>query len=140
MLGGATVADVLNAGKDPAYHLAMLGSQSGGLMEKTAKATPYEIAQQPGGAHHGMLLNIRKNLGLNQLRAGVAKMTRQIEDHERWISDPTSKSGVDRHPPEDIARWVNEKWPSDIARLEEQRSIYEAVIKEIENGKRASGS
>lgn len=109
-------------------------------MEKTAKATPYEIAQQPGGAHHGMLLNIRRNLGLNQLRAGVAKMTRQIEDHKRWISDPTSKPGVDRHPPEDIARWVNEKWPSDIARLEEQRSIYEAVIKEIENGKRASGS
>jgi hypothetical protein len=87
-----------------------------------------------------MLMNIRKNLGLNQLRAGVAKMTRQIEDHQRWMVDPGSKPGVSQHPPEDIARWVNEKWPADIARLMEQRAIYEAVIKEKESGNVPDGA
>lgn len=105
-----------------------------------AEATPYEIAQRPGGAHHGLLLNIRKNLGPNQLPAGVVRMTRQIEDHRRWIADPSPKPGVARQPDEDIARWVNEKWPADIARLREQRSIYEAVIEEKANGKRSGGA
>lgn len=87
-----------------------------------------------------MLLNIRKNLGLHQLRAGVAKLTRQIEDHRRWIADPASKPGVASHPAEDIARWVDEKWPADIARLEDQRAIYEAVILEKEHGSSAGRS
>lgn len=96
--------------------------------------TPYEIAQEPGGAHHGMLQNIRSTHGLRQLRSGVAKLRRRIDDHRRWIADPLSKPGVAGHPPEDIARWVHEKWPADLLRLQEQVSIYEAVIKEKIDG------
>ena len=89
----------------------------------------FEIANN-GGAHAGMLKNIRANMGVVQLQAGIKKITRTISDHEGWIADPFSKPGVSDCPAEDVARWVNEKWPSDIQRLTEQRSIYEAVLKE----------
>ena len=96
--------------------------------------TAYEIAQRPGGKHHGMLAEARAHLGVHQLRSGIAKMTRRIHEHEGWIADPASKPGVQLHPAEDVERWRNQKWPADIERLKAQRAIYGVVLKEKEDG------
>lgn len=135
--GGEDWLAVTQEGVRTEYRLARVRD---GMADNLAVNEAYLAALEPGGPHHGMLLNIRATQGLSQLRAGVAKMTRRIEEHRQWIADPYTKPGVSAYSAEDIARWVSEKWPSDIRRLTEQRAIYEAVIKEKEDAGKSSDS
>jgi hypothetical protein len=101
-------------------------------------ASAFDIAKS-GGPHAGLLRNIRATQGLDQLRAGIKRYTKQIQDHEGWIANPLSKHGVSEYPAEDVARWVNQKWPADIERLKAQRAIYEGVLKEKDDGSVSGG-
>ena len=146
VLAGEKLDTILNEHRDPAYHVARVGDgvrAIAGTLPLGAQSIPvntaYEIAQQSGGVHRGLLLNIRENLGVKQLKAGAASLQRQIEDHQAWIADPSSKPGVNLHPVADVARWRTQKWPADIARLTRQKEIYEAVLKEKESGILPSG-
>jgi hypothetical protein len=108
-------------------------------LEENARVDDAYAIAKAGGPHAGLLRNIRDAQGTDQLRAGIKGYTKQITDHEGWIADPSSKPGVSGYPAEDVARWVNQKWPADIERLKAQRSIYEAVLKEKEDGSITGG-
>jgi hypothetical protein len=49
--------------------------------------------------------------------------------HNSWLKNPFLKLPPD-YPPPEIERLVTKKWPSDIARLEEQTAIILELLKE----------
>lgn len=111
----------------------MAGVGPGGGGQNTVVSKAYEKAKA-GGTHAGLLLNIRRTQGVDQLRAAIKTYSKRIREHEAWIADPLSKPGVSNYPAEDVERWVNEKWPADIERLKAQRDLYQGVLKEKEDG------
>jgi len=91
--------------------------------------TVLEEASRPDGRHHGLLVQARF-YGQNQLRAGIASFTRTIDVHLGWITDPSTKEGVSELSPTAVQYLVSKKWPADVARLREQREIFEVVLQE----------
>jgi hypothetical protein len=108
------------------------------LVENATVTSAYETAKA-GGPHAGLLRNIRATQGADQLRAGIKGYTKQIQDHEGWIADPSSRPGVSSYPAGDVARWVNQEWPADIYRLKAQRAVFEGVLKEKDDGSISGG-
>lgn len=94
---------------------------------KDVKPSAYDIAKS-GGRHAGFYRN-NKNLTPGMLERGIRAMQKTIEDHKSWIADPYLKipQGTD---PRRIDALVNKKWPSDIARIEEELSILQGILAE----------
>lgn len=136
---GATVEQVFNEGKVPLHHLARMGGVDGPVQAGRQLGSAYEIAKA-GGRHAGWMKNARATMGARQLQHGIQTLTAQIELHRRWITDPASKQGVADCSPEDVARYVSEKWPRDIRRQEEQREILQELLKEMASGARSGSS
>lgn len=127
---------VVNRGVPEGYRTVRLGEVA---QSRAVHDDDFKLPAR-GEPHHGLLLDIRSKLGVHQLRSGIGSFTRQIEAHERWIANPSTKPGVDLAPQDDVDRWRAEKWPQDVARLKAQRAIYAAVLKEKEDGFGPSGS
>lgn len=87
----------------------------------------YEVAKA-GGKHAGFF---KQYLSLPDrlLEKAAHGFEKQIALHDRWIKNPFLKLPPD-FPPLEIERLVTKKWPSDIARLEEQKEIALGILKE----------
>lgn len=86
-----------------------------------------EIARS-GGKHAGFL-NQYSSLPDHLLEKAVRGFEKQIAVHQSWIENPFLKLPPD-FPPLEVERLVTKKWPSDIARLEEQKAILQEILKE----------
>jgi hypothetical protein len=60
-------------------------------VQNVLMSTPYTIAKQPGGKHHGWYLQQQK-LTTEQLEAGITSFERQIAKHTGWIANPLTKT------------------------------------------------
>jgi RHS repeat-associated protein len=87
----------------------------------------FEIARA-GGKHAGFLKNY---LGRSpsEIQKAVTSIEKQIADHQSWISNPELKIPNFRSlDPRQQAALVNSKWPSDIARQQEQLDILRGLL------------
>lgn len=87
----------------------------------------YEAAKA-GGRHAGYL-KYYMSLPDHLVEKAVRGFDKQIAAHKSWVADPFLKLPPDYSAIE-IDRLVTKKWPSDIARLEEQRDIVLGILKE----------
>lgn len=87
----------------------------------------YEVAKT-GGKHAGFLKQY-SSLPDHLLEKAARGFEKQIAIHNSWIKNPFLKLPPD-YPPPEIERLVTKKWPSDIARLEEQKVIILELLKE----------
>ena len=102
------------------------------LVENAGVSNAYEIAK--AGGKHGMWLLEQRKLGVRQIQSGAKSILRQIELHERWIAAPESKvhDWADRDPR--YRDGLLRKWRQDIARQQDQVTIMNGVLQELENG------
>ena len=91
------------------------------------KPSAYKIAKS-GGRHAGFYLNNRQ-LTPGMLKRGIRSMQDTIAQHRAWIADPYLKLPRDTDSRR-VAALVNRKWPSDIARIEEELSILQGILLE----------
>lgn len=71
---------------------------------------------------------------LSRLRRASKSYEKVIAEHGEWIRNPSVKLGADA--PEEVARrYVDAKWPRDIARNREYKAIIDGIIEERQHGK-----
>jgi hypothetical protein len=96
------------------------------------KGEAYRAAK--AGGKHWRWYRDQLALGVIQLRKGIRSIRAQIEQHERWIGDPSSKvenwRGRDPRYQDGLMR----KWRKDIERQREQMDILEGILEEKEDG------
>lgn len=130
LVGKATIEEVYNEGKDALYQWRKVGdilSPATAIQAGAAVSNAYEAAKA-GGKHAGYL-NQYQSLPDHLVEKAARGFEKQIAAHESWIADPSLKLPPD-YPATDVERLVTKKWPSDIARLKEQRDIVLGIIKE----------
>jgi RHS repeat-associated protein len=82
------------------------------------------------GKHGGMKENYR-NRPTAEIEKGIRSMEKEIEKHRGWIENPESKNPNFRKlDPRQQEALVKKKWPSDIARLQEQIEKLKEVLRE----------
>jgi hypothetical protein len=81
-----------------------------------------------GGTHHG---SYRQYIAATptQLRSSIRSLEKQISDHSGWIDNPFSKLPAGM-PAEQVAQYVERKWPKDRQRHRELIEIARRVQKE----------
>lgn len=127
---GESVGAVVNTNVDPLCHARRMGDI---LTSATATLTgatvsdAYEVAKA-GGKHAGFLKQY-SSLPDHLLEKAARGFEKQIAAHNRWIENPFLKLPPD-YPLREVKRLVTQKWPSDIARLEEQKTIALKMLKE----------
>jgi hypothetical protein len=106
------------------------GAGAGATLQRVKSA--YETAKE-GGAHAPWMKEQRR-LGVRQLESAERSIRKQIEMHEAWISDPSSKIADwnDRDPR--YQSGLLKKWQQDIKRQVEQVQIIRGVLQEKRNG------
>jgi hypothetical protein len=87
----------------------------------------YEVAKA-GGKHAGYLKQYA-SLPDHLVEKAVRGFEKQIAMHKSWIENPFLKLPPN-YPPKDTDILVKKKWPSDIARLEEQRDVVLGILRE----------
>jgi hypothetical protein len=125
-----TMEGIYNQGKDELYKWRRVGdilSPATATQAGAAVPNAYEVAKA-GGKHAGYLKQYA-SLPDHLVEKAVRGFEKQIAAHESWIADPFSKLPPD-YPTTDVDRLVTKKWPSDIARLKEQRDIVLGILKE----------
>ena len=83
MQRGKSVDAVVNAGRDPMYHLERLGD---GVAYRSMNAA-YEESKRPGGDNAGLLRNL-KNLGPVQREKSISSLETQASFHEHKALNP----------------------------------------------------
>lgn len=86
VLDGASVAGVVDVGKNAVQRLACVGDGGGRAPVENAAVTPYEIAKA-GGKHAGLL----RRYGTESRYAidkNIRSLERQISAHEAKLFDP----------------------------------------------------
>lgn len=92
-------------------------------------------AARAGGTHAGFLGNYY-DLPAHLVRKGIRSIEKQIANHEAWIADPVIKlKHLAEMNPEQVRRYVEEKWPADVQRQREHVDILKGILKEREDGK-----
>ena len=98
-----------------------------GELEAAGKlGTAYDKAQM--GVRYSGFLEEREKYTTTQLRKSARSYKQTIDEHQSWIENPYLKVSSDADP-QDIARWVNRKWPSDIARNRSYLEIVEGILR-----------
>lgn len=87
----------------------------------------YEVAKA-GGKHAGYFKQY-SSLPDHLVQKAARGFEKQIAAHRSWIANPLLKLPPDC-PAIEIEMLVSKKWPSDIARLEEQREIVLGIFRE----------
>ena len=100
---------------------------TGAIITVGVVSDAYEVAKA-GGKHAGYL-NQYASLPDHLVEKAARGFEKQIALHKRWIANPFLKLPPDCSAIE-IERLVTKKWPSDIARLEEQREIVLGILRE----------
>lgn len=136
--GKATVEEILNAGKDPLYHLKRVGE-----MRRMLPADPpatldrvkdaYEIAK--AGGTHAPWMKEQLALGIRQLESAERSILKQISLHERLLENPAEKVPDWEERDQRYQAGLLKKWRQDIQRRKEQVQIIRAVLLEKRNGR-----
>ncbi len=100
-------------------------------MDATVINEAFRIAKE-GGRHAGFLNN-NVSRSIEELRKGIAKLEKQISQHQSKIDNPSSyiKDWADLDPRQQQAL-IEKKWPSDIKRQTEQRDILKQIVDHTE--------
>lgn len=92
-----------------------------------AAKSAFEIAKA-GGKHAGFLKNYVGRTPA-EIQKGIASIEKQIAEHRSWISNPQSKiPNFGSLDPRQQAALINSKWPSDIARQQEQLDVLRGLL------------
>lgn len=121
VLDGKSFEAVINANKDPLYHL-----QRAEDILSTKMATAFDTAKA-GGKHKNFLRDYEK-LPDNLIEKAVRSIGKQIALHEIWIADPVAKLGLDHGYPPERVREYQVKWAKDINRQSEQMGILQGIL------------
>jgi hypothetical protein len=88
---------------------------------------PYELAKT-GGKHSGFYIKY-VNKSEVEIQRAIRSLSKRISDHQSWIQNP------ELHVPNFKAldfrqqrALIENKWVSDIARLQEQKAILEGIL------------
>ena len=104
--------------------IGLIGGTAGGA---TSAKTALEIARE-SGKHSGFLRNYAGR-SPTELRSAIASIERQVAQHRSWIANPESKIPNFRAlDPRQQAALLNNKWPGDIARQQEQLEILRGLL------------
>lgn len=96
-------------------------------MLEEVKPSAYETAKS--GGDYAKFYDRYRSEYLPRLRRAERSYEQVIADHERWIKDPAAKLKPGLSP-EEIRRYVERKWPSDIARNAAYLDIIKGIIGE----------
>lgn len=135
VLGGSTVAAVLNAGRDPLYHLRTLGDLVDAVNLAGGQSNPvtdaYEIAKS-GGAHSGVLKRFSDEPD-RLLERSIASLDRRAQEHLMKIESPAQymRSGS---TPEETDRAIA-FWRKEIDTYSKQAQVLRGLLKDRRNGK-----
>ena len=84
--------------------------------------------RRSGGKHSGFLENYRGRPPA-EIQKGIDSLQKQIDQHRAWIANPESKIPNFRSlDPRQQDALLNRKWPSDIARQQEQINILRGLL------------
>ena len=87
----------------------------------------FDIAKA-GGKHAGFFKNYAGRAPA-EIEKGIASIEKQIAEHQSWISNPQSKiPNFGSLDPRQQEALINRKWPSDIARQQEQLDILRGLL------------
>ena len=87
----------------------------------------FEVAKA-GGKHAGFLKNY-VGRPATEIQKAMTSIEKQIADHESWIANPQLKiPHFESLDPRQQAALINSKWPSDIARQQEQLEILRGLL------------
>ena len=92
-----------------------------------APKSAFEIAQG-GGKHAGFLKNYAGKPP-SQIQKGINSLKKQIAEHQDKIANPSKHiPGFNKLDSRQQQALLNQKWPSDIARQQEQLGILEGLL------------
>ncbi|SDD05250.1 hypothetical protein SAMN04488112_1293 [Melghirimyces thermohalophilus] len=101
--------------------------------KKTACACPFSPhykAAKEGGKHSGFYKQYVSKSD-EQVKKGISSIQKQIEEHEDKIKNPTKYiPNFKELDPRQQQALLTKKWPSDIQRQKEQKTILEGILKE----------
>ena len=124
---GSLLVELSSAG-DVATGIKGIGSFAMRHMDDGRSA--YDIAKA-GGKHAGMLRNY-SGRSAKEIQNGIVSFEEQIATHLATIKDPTRKiEGWDKMDPRKQKHLLEQKWPDDIKRLQEQRDILKGLLAEM---------
>ena len=87
----------------------------------------FDVAKA-GGRHAGFLKNYAGRTPA-EIQNGIASIEKRIAEHQSWIANPQSKiPNFGSLDPRQQAALINSKWPSDIARQQEQLDILRGLL------------
>ena len=100
-----------------------------GVLESSAAPNNAFNAAQAGGKHAGFLKNYAGK-SASELKSGIASLQKQIAEHADKIANPEKYiPNFKQLDPRQQAALLGNKWPSDIARLQEQADILQGLLK-----------
>ena len=117
--------------------VAGLGGPAGGY-GKAANATrrfltrvfsrdAYAVARA-GGKHEGMLRNYISR-STKEILGGIKSYEKRIAEHRDWIAHPEKKvPDFKTLRPEHQKDLINNKWPNDMKRAEEEKAVLEGIL------------
>jgi hypothetical protein len=94
-----------------------------------AQESAYEIAKT--GGQHSAFYTIYIQRRTEELRRGIRSLEQRIQEHKEKIRDPEHHvTGFTQLDPRQQRALLENKWPADIRRLQEQRDILEGILQE----------
>ncbi|RLS57947.1 MAG: hypothetical protein DWH91_03425 [Planctomycetota bacterium] len=117
--------------KAPDEAVAKLEKKVEDAVEEGAAVAPNNAfnAAQAGGKHAGFLKNYAGK-SASELKSGIASLQKQIAEHADKIANPEKYiPNFKQLDPRQQAALLGNKWPSDIARLQEQADILQGLLK-----------
>lgn len=89
----------------------------------------FEIAKS-GEKHSGLYYEYLKKTN-NEIERAIRSLERRISEHQSWIQNPEQHLPNFRSPdPRQQKALVENKWLSDVARRQQQKTILEGIIQE----------
>lgn len=123
-LSGKRLEAIHDAGVRQEYRLRRVGD-----VIAVERKSAYEIAKQ-GGDYVGHYQRYKNEYSSRLVRA-ARSYEKVIQEHRAWIENPASKLGNDVEE-EIVRRYVEKKWPQDIARNQAYLDIIEGILMERE--------
>ena len=92
-----------------------------------SKTNVFNIAQK-GGKHAGFLKNYSSR-SRAEIEKGIRSLEKQIEKHKNKINNPQNVKNFGELDKKKQVDLIRNKWPSDIARQQEQLNILQGLLK-----------
>jgi len=94
-----------------------------------AQENAYETAKTGGRRSAFYTIYIQRRT--TELRRGIRSLEQRIQEHREKIRDPVHHvTGFTQLDPRQQRALLENKWPADMRRLQEQRDILEGILQE----------